>query len=110
MKARVAKVLSSDEIVLNKGTFDGVDEGMVFRIRDERLDDIIDPETGESLGSIDSEKGWIRITRIGDRASLGVLFDPSSVSARMGVMPYVRGILSSRDDDIRVGDVADSDY
>lgn len=70
IQGKVAKVLSSEEIVINKGSVDRVQIGMVFDVRDDRLDEIIDPDSGESLGSIEGPEVSYEITRIGPRASL----------------------------------------
>lgn len=110
IRAKIAKVLSEDEYVINKGEADGVTPGMIFDVRDDRLDDIVDPDTGESLGSIDRPRLSIRITRVGDRAALGRRYERSSGwSILGGVQAYrPRGILSALDieDEVQVGDLA----
>lgn len=111
IRAKVAKIVSEDELVINKGEFDGVEPGMIFAVKDERLEDIVDPDTGEDLGSIDRPKIFIVMTRIGERAALGKRYEPSNLRSLLGggFQAYrPRGILSSEDWDERVeiGDVA----
>lgn len=111
ISAKVAKLISGDELVINKGKRDGVQVGMLFTIKDERLDNIVDPDTGESLGSIDRPKVVIRITRLGDRAALGRRHEESPTFSNLIAAMQVRpqGILSGDSwslDDVEVGDLA----
>ncbi|MDZ4776340.1 MAG: hypothetical protein SGJ23_06100 [Alphaproteobacteria bacterium] len=60
---RVAKTLTDYDIVLNAGEADGVKVGMtfvVFSIGDE----IVDPDTGESLGHLEIVKGRVRVSHV----------------------------------------------
>lgn len=58
METRVLKVLSDTAVVLGAGSEHGVQEGMEFLIY-ELGDDIIDPETKESLGRLEIQKGRV---------------------------------------------------
>lgn len=110
IQAKIAKVLSEDEFVINKGQFDGVERGMIFEVKDERLDDIIDPDTNESLGSIDRPIVSMRITRVGERAALGRRYERSGGwgIAGSGLDRRPLGILTGRSEDevVEVGDPA----
>lgn len=111
IRAKVAKVLSNDELVINKGEVDGVEVGMIFEVSDERLDEIIDPDTGESLGSIDMPRALIGIVRTGRRAAFGRRFEGAMLFG-IGANSYrsarPRGILGQPEyeGEIQVGDLA----
>nr|WP_321360475.1 hypothetical protein [uncultured Hyphomonas sp.] len=63
---RVAKVLDEYTVVLNKGARDGLavgDKLLIFGIGEE----ILDPETGESLGQIELVRGRVKIQHLQDK-------------------------------------------
>lgn len=47
---KIARVLSSSEVILNKGSDAGVEVGQIYGILDNRTSGIKDPDTGEDLG------------------------------------------------------------
>ncbi len=53
IRGKVAKVLNSREVALNIGEEQGVRIGMVFEILSPVGDVIEDPDTGDTLGSVD---------------------------------------------------------
>lgn len=66
--AVVAKVIDSYTVVLNKGSADDValgDRFLVYGIGAE----IVDPETGESLGEVEIVRGTGKITHVQDKMS-----------------------------------------
>jgi hypothetical protein len=66
----VARIVTDDDLIINKGRADGVVEGMIFDILDTRTRDIKDPYTGEDLGSFNRVKAKVRVDEVGDRISL----------------------------------------
>jgi hypothetical protein len=66
----VARIVTDDELIINKGSADGVNVNMIFSVLDPRTQDIRDPITGENLGSIERHKAQVRVTRISDRISM----------------------------------------
>ena len=56
-----------DNIILNRGSREGVSEGQVFRIG--KAEEIRDPDTGELLDSDFTETGTIRVTRVKEKIS-----------------------------------------
>ena len=65
---RVAKVLDAYKVILNVGARDGVeidDEFVLYRIGE----DVIDPETDESLGAYEELLGHGRITHVQEAIS-----------------------------------------
>ncbi len=70
IRAKVARVLNSREIVINVGSTNGVAVGMRFDVVDPKGEDIRDPDTDEVLGSIDRPKVRVRITKVKEKLSL----------------------------------------
>lgn len=66
---QVAKILNSREIIINRGTEDGVETGMLFAILDRNPSEISDPETGELLGVIRRPQARVEVTRVEARLS-----------------------------------------
>jgi hypothetical protein len=74
IRGQVAQVLNERELVINRGSDDGVKAGMRFAILNRQGTDIRDPETGESLGSVEIEKAIVKIVRAHNRLSVGRTF------------------------------------
>jgi hypothetical protein len=70
----VARILNSRELVLNRGSEDGVKEGMYFEVLAQEGENIKDPNTGEVLGSVDRPKVAVRIVQVQPRLSVGRTF------------------------------------
>ena len=70
IKGKVAKILNSRELVINKGSEDGVMMGMKFDIMDPTGVDIIDPDTKINLGSVLRPKVRVEIINLQDRLSV----------------------------------------
>jgi hypothetical protein len=110
IEGKVAKVLSTDEIVINKGDSNGVRVGMVFVVRDGRLDDLRDPDTDEPLGPIDGPEASFEVVRLGDRAALARRYTANGslaglLSGYSGRIAYPYRRIPQRDT-VDVGDVA----
>lgn len=60
---KVAKILSPTQVVLAAGSEHGVKEGMQFIIY-ELSDEILDPETKESLGRLELVKGRVKASHV----------------------------------------------
>jgi hypothetical protein len=57
---------------------------MVFEILDPATQDVIDPETGDNLGSIERIKAEVRVVSVSDRISLAAVH-PSRGRAGVGI-------------------------
>lgn len=55
-EAIVAKIISNEKVVINRGRDHGIEPGQRFQLYEEG-EEIIDPETSESLGSLEIIKG-----------------------------------------------------
>jgi hypothetical protein len=71
IEGKVAKVLNARELALNIGSMDGVRRGMKFDVIDPKGEDIKDPNTGASLGSLGYVKVRLEVSRVaGEHLSL----------------------------------------
>jgi len=66
MALKVAQVLSPTELVINAGSNEGIKEGQRYQIYS-LGDEIMDPETGESLGILENIKGIGRVINVQDK-------------------------------------------
>lgn len=74
IKGSVARVLSARELVINRGSADGVELGMKFNILDQNGLSITDPETGEVLGSVHRPKVQVVVTQVETHLSVARTF------------------------------------
>ncbi len=74
IRGRVAKILNSRELAINIGTTHGVNVGMYFDVMDENYENIIDPETGEHLGSLERPKVTVRVVSVQDQFAVATTF------------------------------------
>ena len=70
---KVARIVTTDELAINRGREQNVRVGTVFEILDPRTDDIIDPDTREHLGSIKRVKARVRVTKVEAKVCLAAL-------------------------------------
>ena len=73
VEGKVAKVLGSNEIVLNRGRNDGVRTGMVFEVFSPEGEEVWDPDTGETLGTVEDIKAQAEVTEVKERLSVARL-------------------------------------
>jgi hypothetical protein len=67
IRGQVAKVLTSRELVINRGARNGVELGMRFEVLDPNAEEVQDPETGEVLGSLRRPKATVKVVEVEDR-------------------------------------------
>lgn len=70
IRGAVARILDSRTLVVNRGQEHGVMEGMRFAILNSHGQEILDPETGDSLGSVDVDKTIVKVVRVQPRLSV----------------------------------------
>ena len=80
VRGKVASVLNSREVAINRGSVDGVALGMKFNILSSNAFDIKDPDTGESLGIIQKPKFCVRVTSVYDRMCVAATFNKYKVN------------------------------
>lgn len=72
VEGKVAQVLNSREVALNVGSDKGVRVGMYFEILEH--EDIEDPDSGDSLGSIDRPKVRVKVTHVQEKLSVAATY------------------------------------
>jgi len=75
IEGKVAKILDDRTLVLNVGHAAGATQGMVFCIY-APVEDVTDPDTGESLGSWEAVKGYVQATHPQDSLAVCRAFSP----------------------------------
>jgi len=70
IRGKVARILNTREVVINRGTKDGVRRGMTFAILDPNMSDVVDPETGEVLGTIERPKVHVRAVEVEEKLTV----------------------------------------
>src|SRR5215210_3306706 len=77
VEGKVAKILGKGEIVLNRGRSHGVRQGMTFEIFAPEGEEVWDPDTGETLGTVEDVKAKLSVARIFEADSP---FDPAGAA------------------------------
>ena len=80
IRGKVARVLNSREVAINKGKCDGVEVGMIFNILSTKGSDITDPDTGEPLGTVDLAKTSVKITIVHERVAVASTYRTREVN------------------------------
>lgn len=70
IRGKIAQVLNSREVVLNIGEKNGVKKGMLFDILDSKGENILDPDSGEILGSIERPKVRVKVISVQDNLAV----------------------------------------
>lgn len=113
---KVAKIITTSVLAINRGSDHGVKRGMTFRILDPATEEIIDPDSGEPIGPIKRTKVRVWVTEVESNvclaearartfsglAGIARLFEPESPQA---TMPPKTDYL----EEVRVGDPAEEE-
>ena len=78
VEGKVAKILGKGEIVLNRGRSHGVRQGMLFEIFAPEGEEVWDPDTGETLGTVEDVKAKAEVTEVKEKLAVARLFDAGS--------------------------------
>lgn len=84
IEGKVAKVLNSRELVINRGTDDGVQQGMKFEIIDDFYE-ILDPDSNDSLGTFKRVKIRVKAAEIYPRFSITRTYETYRVRERSAI-------------------------
>jgi hypothetical protein len=77
VEGKVAKILGNNEIVINRGRNDSVRPGMFFEIFAPEGEEVWDPDTGETLGTVEDIKAHAEVTEVKDRLAVARLQNTS---------------------------------
>jgi Flagellar assembly protein T, C-terminal domain len=83
LEGKVAKILGNNEIVINRGRKEGVRPGMLFEIFAAEGEEVWDPDTGETLGTVEDVKAHGEVTEVKERLAVARL---QNTSAPFGAM------------------------
>src|SRR5687767_5904719 len=78
VEGKVAKILGNNEIVINRGRSHGVRQGMLFEIFTPEGEEVWDPDTGETLGTVEDVKAKAEVTEVKEKLAVARLFDANS--------------------------------
>lgn len=67
---KVAKIISTKQIVINAGKKDGIKVGDELEIVDQYGASVRDPDTGELLGTLDMPKGKVIVSTIYEKMAI----------------------------------------
>ncbi len=77
VEGKVAKILGS-EIVINRGRREGVRQGMLFEVFAPEGEEVWDPDTGETLGTVEDVKAQAEVTEVKERLAVARLQNTAS--------------------------------
>jgi hypothetical protein len=80
IEGAVAKILTARELVINRGSKDGVRKGMRFQVLDPKAENVEDPESGEILGSIERPKVDVQVTMVEEHIAIAKTFHARRVN------------------------------
>ena len=80
IRGKVARILNSRELALNIGSRHGVEVDMVFEVFDASEEDIMDPDTGMTIGSVYRPKVRVRVLEVQDRISVASTYKSRRVN------------------------------
>ena len=84
VEGKVAKILGKGEIVLNRGRAHGVRQGMLFEIFTPEGEEVWDPDTGETLGTVEDIKAKAEVTEVKEKLSIARISDADSPLGAVG--------------------------
>ncbi|MCT0230422.1 hypothetical protein KQ306_06085 [Synechococcus sp. CS-1324] len=80
IRGKVAQVLNSRELALNVGTDHGVQVGMLFDVLDPKGEDIVDPDTGDVLGSLARPKVRIKVISVQPKLAVASTYKKARIN------------------------------
>ena len=80
IRGKVAKVLNSRELVINRGSEHGVQVDMLFDVLQPGGEDIKDPETGEVMGSLERPKIRVKIVEVQEKMAVASTYQTYEVN------------------------------
>ena len=103
MQTKIVKILSETEVVLGAGEESGMREGMEFVIYQDG-EEIFDPETKESLGTLEIVKGYVTVINVQTKISIAKTHTHSVTRTRQVYSSSILAALSGhiREEQIEV--------
>ena len=88
VEGKVAKILGKGEVVVNRGRSHGVRQGMLFEIFAPEGEEVWDPDTGETLGTVEDVKAKAEVTEVKEKLAVARLFDAASPLGAAGAAGF----------------------
>ena len=88
LEGKVAKILGKGEIVLNRGRSHGVRQGMLFEIFAPEGEEVWDPDTGETLGTVEDVKAKAEVIEVKEKLAVARIFDAGSTFGAAGAAGF----------------------
>jgi hypothetical protein len=85
LEGKVAKILGNNEIVINRGRGEGVRQGMIFEVFTPEGEEVWDPDTGETLGTVEDVKAHAEVTEVKERLAVARLQNTRSPYGAMNL-------------------------
>lgn len=85
VEGKIAKVLGNREVVINRGSSSGVRPGMTFEIFAPEGEEVWDPDTGETLGTVEDVKAKAEVTEVKERLAVARLLSAESPFGAAGI-------------------------
>ena len=80
VEGKVAKILGKGEIVLNRGRTHGVRAGMLFEVFAPEGEEVWDPDTWETLGTVEDVKAKAEVTEVKEKLAIARIVDAAGGS------------------------------
>jgi len=74
IEGKVAQLIDGQTLVINRGSEHGVNVGMRFAVLNPRGAEIRDPDTGETIGSVEIDKVVVKVVRVEDKLAVARTF------------------------------------
>lgn len=74
IEGKVAQILTERELVINVGEASGVRVGMRFAVLNRKGANIVDPDTGKNLGSVDLPKTFVKVISVEEKMAVARTF------------------------------------
>jgi hypothetical protein len=78
--ARVAHIIDNRTLILSTGSLKGVRNNMRFNILSAHKTPIVDPETKEQLGELDSVKLLVKVTEVHEKYSIAETYEYTTIN------------------------------
>ena len=85
LEGKIAKILGNNEVVINRGRSQGVRQGMLFEIFAAEGEEVWDPDTGETLGTVEDVKARAEVTEVKDRLAIARLVNAGPQAGALGI-------------------------
>ncbi len=103
IEGKVAKILNSREVIINKGALDGVETGMKFDLQEPEVA-VFDPDSKVLLGRLTRSKIRVEIIEVQPQFSVARTFetyravDPDAPRSFLGLPGYVTKVKTLREE------------